>query len=631
MWKYTSYLKKGVSHEKAGTVCQDSVLIKEDEYCIVAALSDGLGSLKYSDVAANTATETICNLFKNCKDKRLIDADKNQLRSQLVDAVAGCIKQKAAEMGVQVSMMDCTLMFVYISKVHNYAIAGRLGDSAVCVIQSDDAVSLNDGNSSANGTCAVLDSDAADHLDLSCWDITKDRIEGFVLTSDGLDNVLYMKGSAHVNKVTEEYFNAITTSSEPQKTIAAKIAELTSEDDTPFDDDISIAVISRATHPIPFANDPTWLCICGARNRLQDTYCIQCKSDFTNIYKNIRFKEYGSKTAFFLEINKYPEQEREVVGIRSTKPIQPEVPFRRSGAASSNSKRIERPVKYRQDDTFIIPTGQGHRNQPQNEIAATGYHDYESNYRTNEVKETVPKDESSHNLKQAQNDYRKFLAIVAVCCLIIGGITGDFIARIGLSKKIDDLNASISGIIVEVHTPSEEVRNQYDGDMNNSVIPDNTINPYEPSDDDKMPENYFLFPDGSCYWGDHKDCIPDGNGILLKNGSYYIGTFDEGKMDGDFVIVDKNNPAKSQNATFKDDVKMPQIDTSYGIYTVTYKTLNVRSNAGTDNTKIAELSRGDVVYKTATESVNINGVEWIEVMCDNYKGWVSVEGLDKYS
>ena len=456
MWKYTSYLKKGVSHEKAGTVCQDSVLIKEDEYCIVAALSDGLGSLKYSDVAANTATETICDFFMTCKDERLIDADKNQLRSQLIGVVTGRIKQKAAEMGVQVPTMDCTLMFVYISKVHDYAIAGRLGDSAVCVIQSDDAVSLNDGNGSANGTCAVLDPDAADHLDLSCWDITKDRIEGFVLTSDGLDNVLYMKGSTHVNKVTEEYFNAIITSSEPQKTIASKIAELTSDEDTPFDDDISIAVISRATNPILFANDPTWLCRCGTRNRLQDTYCIQCKSDFTNLYQNIRFKEYGGKTAFFLEINKHPEKEREIVGVRSTKPRQPEAPICESGVASPDFERNEKTVEFSQVDIPIIPTGQRRRNQPQlqpqAERTATGYPDYGPDYRTNEVKKTVPKGEKTKKAKQAQKGYRKFLAIAAVCCLVIGGVAGSFFTRIGLSRKIDDLNDSISDLIVKVQS-----------------------------------------------------------------------------------------------------------------------------------------------------------------------------------
>lgn len=172
---------------------------------------------------------------------------------------------------------------------------------------------LNDISKSS----AILDEDAHEHMEISFWDIEADEIYGFILTSDGLDNELYRKGSVYVNKAAEDYFNSVVISTDPKEAIQSKIAELTAEEDSPFDDDISIAVINRATSAISFPDDPTWLCTCGERNRLQDTYCYKCGKDFSVLYQNVRFKEYGGKTAFFLEINKRPDEEARVIGLHT--------------------------------------------------------------------------------------------------------------------------------------------------------------------------------------------------------------------------------------------------------------------------------------------------------------------------
>ena len=65
MWKYESYLQKGNSHIKSDTDCQDSVTVKENDQIIVAALADGLGSLKYAEIAARTVTQRVCEFFTN--------------------------------------------------------------------------------------------------------------------------------------------------------------------------------------------------------------------------------------------------------------------------------------------------------------------------------------------------------------------------------------------------------------------------------------------------------------------------------------------------------------------------------------------------------------------------------------
>lgn len=315
VWKNLAYSRQGVSHAKNGIKCQDSVRIFENDDYIVASLADGLGSLKYSEVAAETATGTVnrcCVAVKNFNEQFETASD---LAKYILDAVVQDIQDKAIEFGIPLTEMDCTLVFVCILKKAMLAIVGRLGDSAVCVIAESKTIAINDGNKSANGTNTVLDKDAIEHLDIQIFNLEEGNIQGFVLTSDGLENELYMKGSDHVNKIAELYFNVCCMEEDPVSVIEERINKLTEIEDTPFDDDISIAIISRSNREIILPSDPKWLCACGFKNPLQVTYCQQCHKDFSVLYQNIRFREYGGKAAFFTKINKNPEEERRIIGL----------------------------------------------------------------------------------------------------------------------------------------------------------------------------------------------------------------------------------------------------------------------------------------------------------------------------
>lgn len=327
MWKYTSFIKKGLSHEKNGADCQDSVVIRENDKCIVAALSDGLGSLENSAVASSCATAAVWDLFSSLGDKKIPYNEKSfkpdSFRNELVTKIKDMMLTKAQEMNIPEKSMDCTLVFVYVSKLHGYAITGRLGDSAICIIKDSGNIAICADSASANGTSAMLDKDSVEHMHIAFHKLEDNDIKGFILTSDGLDNEIYRKGSSHVSMTAEDYFNAPVLSDNPQKIIGNKINLLTSSPDSAFDDDISIAVLSRAESPISFAKDPTWLCRCNTRNRLQDTYCQNCHADFSVIYQDIRFREHGGKTAFFIELNKDPKKERKTIGLPET-PLSPD-------------------------------------------------------------------------------------------------------------------------------------------------------------------------------------------------------------------------------------------------------------------------------------------------------------------
>lgn len=138
-WRYASYKRKGLSHLKDGTNCQDNTCVVETEDYIVAALADGLGSLKYSEIASDVATKSVCKAFEN------INCSKKELASYLLQYVVDNIQHEAEARGIALKDMDCTLVFVYISKNESKAIIGRLGDSAICVFGENDSVALNDG------------------------------------------------------------------------------------------------------------------------------------------------------------------------------------------------------------------------------------------------------------------------------------------------------------------------------------------------------------------------------------------------------------------------------------------------------------------------------------------------------
>ena len=79
------------------------------------------------------------------------------------------------------------------------------------------------------------------------------------------------------------------------------------------DDDISLAILSRADGKISLPADPSWLCRCGSRNSLDVLNCQNCGGDFVKIYQNVKIGRDKPKT--FLELNRSPEKERRILGL----------------------------------------------------------------------------------------------------------------------------------------------------------------------------------------------------------------------------------------------------------------------------------------------------------------------------
>ena len=61
-WKKYTYCRRGLSHLEEGSVCQDFVELQERGDYTAAALADGIGSLRQSHLAAQTAV-AVTNLW----------------------------------------------------------------------------------------------------------------------------------------------------------------------------------------------------------------------------------------------------------------------------------------------------------------------------------------------------------------------------------------------------------------------------------------------------------------------------------------------------------------------------------------------------------------------------------------
>lgn len=674
MWKTFSIKQIGTSHKQNNTCCQDDVRIREDEQWIVAALADGLGSLSHSELAAEIATQTLCG-FPHTLLEKIINNDAG-IEEYIVETVADAIKAEADSRNIDYTACDCTLVFVVIDKLRNLATVGRLGDSAAIILRKTDSVVISDSDHSANGTNAVLDSEAFHNLNLISFKIEDEDIIGFILTSDGLDNELYLKGSRHVQRIAGLYFNAVSVSKGEKDSkiiIQNRLAKLTDVPESSYDDDISIAILSRIDYPVEMPEDPTWLCSCGARNYLQETYCHKCRKDFSILYQNIRFREHGGKDAFFSKINKEPDEERRIVGLP---PIKSE---------TTPQSQIVNPVQKPSSNppAAKISTADSHNDSSTiKEKSSMSASSAELNLppitagnRQNNSKSNKPIKTSSSghvSIKKAFNKKgvksNKRLRIPRVLtrlfplllCLVVGLLMGIILKSALSSKKISNLNSQIKSLEDEVCELSSELNTKDNAkdtvapSVTPSIEPTSVPTSLPTETPDQTTEPYIILSDGSYYWGPVTAGIPDGFGMQLIGDKYYIGLFNMGLKNGEFTIVDLDDDNHIETDRYKNGILIPTTSPSpsdepnpstspeqstvsppqettspvYNQYILT-QSVRLREEPGISGRVIRLLETGTTVELVDTVVVNKDDYDWVWVkLSDGAVGWIIKSAID---
>ena len=454
---------------------------------------------------------------------------------------------------------------------------GLIGDSAVCIIAEDSSIVISDSGSFSNGTRAVLDKDVGEHMLLRRFEIEKEKVVGFILTSDGLDNEIYIKGSTHVNQVAGDYFNTLLEQ-DPHHEIDMIISDLTGCEDTPYDDDISLAIISRAKEKIQLETDPTWLCTCGCRNVLQNTYCVDCNQDFTKLYCNVRFRDFGGKAAFFKKLNGNTEEERKLIGLPPVEEIK-------------QSDLSAEPVEVQSED--------GITDTVQTSVPA-------------EPKEatTAPVTHKREKEKVGNKNTSTILVLLAVAIFAVGAIGGMIVGRLSARNRTDDLMNDLLTVRKDLVSKEQQL-----AELSEQM-------------EQAIPDDFCVLDNGAYYWGQMIENVPNGSSILLLDGDYYVGNFVDGLRDGEFTVNRDGDPEKIESVTYFLGALLNDVLPQEVQYLVTVDLVNVRDNPGTEDTNIiGQKYKGDIVPGTG-ETCTVGEDEWAEIYRENGEtAWILLRNL----
>ena len=330
--------RQGSSHAKSGVPCQDAAWTEKTEFAVTAALCDGLGSLEYSQIAARAAACAAARLVSSRISEILAERGCLFLREQELEALrrdvlAGAreaVSEEAERFGLSSSEMDCTLLLACLTLDGQWVLFGQLGDGAVCAIQKNRGVLLrareNPNRATSNETATVCSPDAEKWFGLQLFPFkTAGRpLDGFLLTTDGLQNEIYSR-AGNVLRRAEWYANAVSALGTDKCTeaIAARWDTLASDERFGFTDDMSLIAVVRRGVVFELPEDVNWLCACGRRNRLESSRCESCGKDFLRVYKGLNFKAMPvSKRAFFARLNGDPAEELRVLLDHSTYPLE---------------------------------------------------------------------------------------------------------------------------------------------------------------------------------------------------------------------------------------------------------------------------------------------------------------------
>ncbi len=206
----------GKDHVRSNLPCQDKTAYFQKDGVRVIALADGAGSKKDSHLGADVSTQTVCNLLIEHFDEYFTYLEdeptrKSNLGKLIVKEVYQNLNNLVAEdKAISIIEMSSTLLFVAM-KGDRY-IQGHIGDGLIGELLTGEnglevrVRSYPENNGAPNITFFITDSDANDNFRITSGFIGS-HIKGFVLMSDGPEEVLYDIENKTLNPYIEKLFS----------------------------------------------------------------------------------------------------------------------------------------------------------------------------------------------------------------------------------------------------------------------------------------------------------------------------------------------------------------------------------------------------------------------------------------
>lgn len=193
-WKYTYASVLGSSHKKSHSPCQDSskcqvIQDSNGEDILVAVISDGAGSAKFSDLGSSMA----CSFFvKEVTDylaeaKRVKDLEVSFFENW-IDQYQYLISSHARDFEVTLREFACTLVAAVVGNDH--AAFFQVGDGAIVVLDPE-SENYNwtfwpDKGEYENTTFFITDPKVKKHIR---FDVLPKRVEEVSLFTDGIQHL----------------------------------------------------------------------------------------------------------------------------------------------------------------------------------------------------------------------------------------------------------------------------------------------------------------------------------------------------------------------------------------------------------------------------------------------------------
>lgn len=258
----------GTSHVKKGTVCQDShkAVVLVNGWC-VAAVADGVGSAKHSEVASSIAVKTAVDYCEtHIKNETNIEELEGTLKVAY-EAAEKAIQDYVAEQGDSITDYDTTLsMVVYDGKTIIY---GHSGDGGIVGLLNDGLyVKITNPQKAEDGICVIPLRAGETHWEFGT---AEGEFASVLLATDGVYDTFFpylLKGQKNeVYVPLIQYFldnNALDITSDNSEEIKqSRVDFLNSAVYEPVTDDKTVLVIVNPTVKPAFQDedyykDPDW-------------------------------------------------------------------------------------------------------------------------------------------------------------------------------------------------------------------------------------------------------------------------------------------------------------------------------------------------------------------------------------
>lgn len=179
MFKIAICAERGIYHEANNVPCQDAVGKYERDDVAAIVLCDGAGSVTGSEKASNLVCECLPKyLAENFNS--LYFEDENKIKTEILNFLVNQSEKESIS-------LDCTMLAVAMNNQGDSVVA-HIGDGVILGEYKEEykAISKPENGAESYITFFLSGELAMDHLR-----ITKEKIDGALLTSDGIADLLY--------------------------------------------------------------------------------------------------------------------------------------------------------------------------------------------------------------------------------------------------------------------------------------------------------------------------------------------------------------------------------------------------------------------------------------------------------